>query len=440
MKRYWKQALPDALLCTALTVSLVPAVCSGFVLCDPFSASTAFIALCSLAVQLLFALLARRKAAVRLGIGLGAAIAVGIFVCLRLRGPLAGETAESAFLFALIELITALLVFLLGRSRPGIAALFLAGSWLCAGCRFLQFPASGWCLYLFLAAAAALYLLRVCTVCAARAELGGEALAGRILQPLLLAAAALAAAAGLYFGVIAPLHPPTRELKLITELRSMELLQVLGVATTETVLDPELSSDAPPEETEQTDKRGDTPSDAPDGLDDTLPDAQPDPGETLAETISSALQEAAEAIRYDETLRSRLWLLLLLPAALAAAYVLRLALHRRWRRRVRALPREDAVWNYYRFFLSRLARAGLKRPPERTLREYAADCRTRLEPFETCGVTFAELTAVCERVLYGSGSVSEEEYARFERFYDGLSPALRRELGPVKYYLRAFRF
>lgn len=440
MKRYWILALPDALLCAALTASAVPAVCSGFVLRDPFSASAVFIALCSLALQLLFALLARRKTAVRLGIGLGAALAVGIFVYLRLHGPLAGETAESAFLFALIELIAALLVFLLGRSRAGIAALFLAGSWLCAGCRFLQFPAPAWCISVFLAAAAALFLLRVCEVGAARSELGGEVRAGHILQPLLLAAAALAAAVGLYFGVIAPLHPPARDLKLITELRSMELLQVLGVATTETMLDPEQSSDAPPEETERSDKRGDDPSDAPDGQDDTLPDTQPEPGETLAETISSALREAAEAVRYDGALRSRLWLLLLLPAALAAAYALRFAHRRRWRRRIRALPREEAVRRYYGFFLSRLARAGLKRPPERTLREYAADCRVRLEPFEACGVPFAELTAVYERVVYGGGSAGEEELVRFERFFDGFYPALRRELGAVRYYLRAFRF
>jgi hypothetical protein len=43
-------------------------------------------------------------------------------------------------------------------------------------------------------------------------------------------------------------------------------------------------------------------------------------------------------------------------------------------------------------------------------------------------------------VLYGRRQVTDREYAAYEAFFDRFYPALRRELGGVGYWLRAFRF
>lgn len=429
-----KQRMADALLCWAVSVSLIPVLCSGFVLTDPYSQSLAVVLVCTLLLQALFALLAGRRAAIWLGIGAGAALAVVCFVYMRVNAPLMDDAANSACIFVMIQLLTPLLVFLLSRSRAGTAVLFLLGDLICAGSHFLQFPAPDWCLFVFLPVTAALFLYRVCTVAAAGAEVGRKDTFRYLRQALILCAAALAVAVGLFVGVIAPLDPPTRELKLISELRSMDLLQVLGVSGTEVILDPALTADTPPDEEELEDE------DEPDAQDEqgsaqTEDEQEPD---ELRAAISSALEQAADAIRYDETVRSRLWLLLLLPAAVAAAYVLRLCRKRRWRRRVRAMSGESAVVNYYQFFLSRLGRAGLKKQPAQTLREFAGQIAAQTEPFDACGVSFRELTGIYEKVLYGGLSVSGEELSKFERFYDAFHRALRREEGTLKYYLKAF--
>lgn len=430
MGRYFKQKLADWLLCTAISVSLIPSICSGFVLTDPWSRSIAVILVCSLLLQLCFTLLSRSKATIWLGIGIGGALAVAVFVWMRAAKPLSGGADNSLMIFALIQVLVPLLVYLLGRSRWGIAALFLTGTLICAGCHFLQYPAPDWCLYPFLGGTAALFFLRVYTVSVRKSELEQGGAHGYARQVLALCAVALAAAVGLYAAVIAPLQPPTRELKLISELRSMELLQVLGVSSTEIILDPDLTADVPLEELE-TDQ--DTPDEEPEE-----PQIPDEPEEPFSEAISSALEQAADAIRYDETVCSRLWLLLLIPAAVIAAYVLRYLDRRHWHRRVCALPPESAVVNYYHFFLSRLGRAGLKKQSGQTLREFASHITAQTEPFDACGVSFRSLTEIYEAVIYGRHAVSDGELRGFEQFYDAFYPALRRETGRLKYYLKAF--
>lgn len=439
MRLYMKQNMVDTLLCVVLTVSLVPVICSGFVLTDPWSGSMAVIAVCSIVLQLLFVLLARRRVTIWLGVAAGVVIAAALFGYMRMTNPLTDEMANSTFIFVLIQVITALLVFLLSRSRPGVAVLFLIGTLICAGCHFLQYPAPAWCLYSFLAAVAVLFLHRVCAVSLAKAELGSIPAFRRLGQTVLLCAGGMALALSICLGILVPLKLPTQELKLVTQLRSMELMQVLGISSTEVILDSNLASDAPPEETEMSSESGDEDSEAPEEYDEAQSGETPNI-ETIRENITSAFQQAASAIRYDRGTVSRLWLLLLIPAAVIGAYVLRCVQKKRWRKRVQTLPREDAVVNYYRFFLSRLGRVGLKKRPEHTLREFSSCFKTQLEPFEENGVRFAQLTEIYEKILYGHHRVSQEDYDRFERFYDTFHPALRREIGTLKYYLCAFRY
>jgi hypothetical protein len=379
MGRYLKNHIPDLLLCACMTLALARAVCSGF-------------------------------APEELHGGLVAAVAI----------------------------ITAILVWLLTRSRPGTAALFLLGSLLCAGAHFLQFPIPLWCLLLFEGAVCAQFLLRVCAVAVERSELVGLKRGAYLGQTALVTALALVLAGGIFFGVVRPLDPPTQELKLVTLLKSMEPLETLGVSSTRVVLDPALSSTAEPEEQEtgdQADRQEE--ADSPQGESD-LPDQSLT--QSVRENLTSTVQQAWSAVRYDGHAFQWLWLLLLIPLAVAGAYLWRYQRRRRWRRQVQALSREDAVLNYYRFFLKRLGRLGLKRPPNATLREYAAHNAVQLQPFEGEGSTFAHLTGVYEGVLYGRRQVTDREYAAYEAFFEGFYPALRRELGPVGYWLRAFRF
>ena len=437
MRQYLKNSIADLVLCTCMTLALVPAVCSGFVLTDAFSGNVAAILALSAVLTFVLLLLSRNRKATMAGIAAAVVLAFLGLLYINRSHPFTDETANSTFIFALIQIVTGLLVWLLTRSRPGTVALFLIGTILCAGAHFLQFPIPVWCLYLFLPAASASFLCRVYTVSRQTADIvsvKGKAYLGQTAVVTVIAALL---AGAVFFGVVRPLEPPTRELKLITVLRSMESLERLGVSSTQIVLDPELESVEEPEDEEKGNEENQEESDSPQGENE-IP--QQSLTETIRENFTSNVQQAWSAVRYDRHNFQWLWLLLLIPAAIAAAYLWRFERRKRWRKRVQALSRESAVVNYYRYFLKRLGRLGLKRPAQATLREYAAMNQVQLQPFEGEDCRFADLTATYESVLYGRHRVTDREYAQYESFFDGFYPGLKKELGPVRYWLKAFRY
>ncbi|MGM9606061.1 MAG: DUF4129 domain-containing protein [Oscillospiraceae bacterium] len=437
MGQYLKNSIADFVLCTCITLALVPAVCSGFVLTDALSGSVIAVLLLSAVLTFLLVLLSRSRKATWLGIAAAFVLAVVGLVYINVYRPFTDETANSAFIFVLVQVITAVLVWLLTRSRPGTVVLFLIGTILCAGAHFLQFPIPAWCLFLFLLAVSASFLYRVYTVSLQKADIISGSQKTYLRQTAIVAMIVMLLAGGVFFGVVRPLNPPTLELKLITVLKSMQQLDRLGVSSTEIVLDPNLESAEEPEDEEKGNEENEEESDSPQGVND-IP--QTSLTESIRENVTSAVQQTWAAVRYDQHNFQWLWLLLLIPAAIAAAYLWRFEHRKRWRKRVQALPRECAVVNYYRYFLKRLSRLGLKRSENATLREYAALNEVQLQPFEGEDCRFADLTATYESVLYGRHRVTDREYAAYEAFFDGFYPGLKKELGPVRYWLKAFQY
>lgn len=436
MGYYIRSRAASWLLCVCLNASMTAAICSGFILSDGLSDNLLALFTISAVLQAVLVLLAYSRRIAIAGIAAGAALAAAVVFYIYTRRPLADETANSTFLFLLIELAAAILVFLLSRTRVGSAVLFLVGTLIQAGVQFLQFPAPLWGFLLFPAAALILFFYRTYTVSLLKADMGKVRTGAYLRQAVLVCLAALVAAGGVYFGVVRPLNPPTQELKLIRVLRSMPLLEVLGVSSTEIILDPDTASQEPPEEE---DLGGEEGQDENAGLEGWQPESQPPEIGDVQTQLNDILQQLT-AVRYDKDTLQLLWLLLLVPAAIAGVFILRMALKRRWHRRVQALPKTEAVLAYYQFFLSRLGKIGLKRTPAHTLREYAALTAVQLQAFNVGECTFGRLTAVYEKTLYGHCQVSEAEYQAFETFYGRFYRNLRREIGTGKYLLQIFRF
>ncbi len=430
---YWKYRIADWLLCTCISVSLVFTVCSGFVLEDAWSSNVLVVVLLSLLLQAILVLLSYNRATMGLGILAGAALAVLAIAYIQAFHPMVDETANSLFLYILIEILVSLLVYLLARTRIGLGVLFLVGTIVTAGAHFLQFPASMWSALLLPVGAGMLFLYRTYLGAVRQALLGKIRNVRYILQSVILIALAFCIAGGLYLGVVRPLNPPTQELKLITALKSMELTARLGVSSVKNVLDPTLSAETPPDMTEYDEAQDQPPE--------TQDDSEPEPEEDLSpQTEPESAPPDATPISYDEHHFNPLWLLLLIPAAVIAACVGRILWKRRWRRKVLGLGASAAVVNYYRYFLSRLGRVGLKRDQYRTLREFVSQEEQQLEPYAVEGTTFGDLTGVYERVIYSHGPVTDEELNFFNRFYDRFLYNLRHEYGTAKYYLLLFRF
>ena len=424
----------DLALATCLSWCLTLNICAGYILEDPFSGQPLAVLAGAALLQVILQLLTVSRRSSRAAAIAGVVLIIPIVVYFRQFHPLANETENSLFLFFLILVAVSVVTFLLSRTRAGSIAAFVIGVLICAGTQFLQYPAPVWSLILFVAAALLLVLYRTYTVFSSGADIKKAAALPYLGQCLVVGVIALVLAGGAFYGVVRPLQPPTAELKLITVLRSMEILQVMGVATTEVILDPEQTSQQTPDEETTAGEENEY------NESETEQTAQvPDIRQGLQQ-INTEIQELWTAIRYDNNLRYLWWLLLLIPMALAAPYVWRSWRRRRWQRQLQESPRETAIVNYYRYFLSCLRKFGVKKPPSATLGEYVAANKTLLQPFNVKDISFAGLTDVYERVVYGAQEVSPAEYSAFEDFYANFRTALRREEGNLRYLLHIFRY
>ena len=450
MIKYIKSRLPDWLLCTLMSAALSSAVCSGFEMESPGKDSIAALFGAALIISLIMTALAYRRALTGIGIACGAALAVASVAYLKTVHPLADESAHAGFIFALVCIITGILVFLLSRSRLGIVVLFIAGDLIGAGAHFLQFENPLWSFLLFAAAVLIMFFYRVYIISLVNADMGRVRTGKYMTQTVAVCLAAALIASGIFAGIVRPLDPPTHDLKLIRVLKQMDMLEVLGIYNVKTVLNPFKDSSETPDKPEYSNQKGEEESDAMDGQDQ---DQQEENDDAMTDPD---LQIKADAIKYAFKEYHLGWLIplavIILIAAAAAAAVSR---RRRWRRAVQALSNEELALNYYPYFLRCMEIAGLEKPPQQTLNEFAESAAHELEAFECAGngggdadgtdtdaerVSFAALSEIYERALYGDMDVSDDERALFERFYDGLAVGLKERMGMFKYLLNYIRF
>ena len=437
MRQIIKQRFADWLLCLVMAACMTEIVCSGFLLEAGAYRGVAMIFALSAALQALLQLISYRRSFIVIGIIAGVLLALAAVITIKTTQPFSSEGASSRFIFALILFAASLLVFLMTRTKAGTAALFLLGTITCAGAHFLQFPIMLWSFLLFEIAVLAMFFLRVYTASLLKADIGKVRIGAYMLQMGAVCIAAFAMAGGIYFGVVHPLDPPTQELKLITRLQSMPLLEVLGVSDTKVVFDSELASRQTPDTTEFSSDTGEEQNES---IGEALPQTQSqNNGKDLPDYLSD-VQQVLDTVNYGFFRTKYIWLLLLIPFMIGVSYAFRLFLRKRWHRRVRSLPREDAAANYYSFFLKCFKRLGMHRQSFHTLQEYVENNELQMQAFSAGDVTFASLTSTYEKVFYGGGSITVKEYKQFATYYGSFYEKLRRELGSLKYCLRIFQF
>lgn len=451
MKRYLRNMSWDWALCTCSSVGLLFHIYAGFVLEDPYSGNIPVVFAFAGALTFLLALAAYSKASAIVGVCMGVAVILAYLIHSRGNNPFADETTYSTEVFLALTVLTCVMVFLAARTRAGIVSLFVVGSIVMGGSAFLQFPVQVWGLLLFLFSTGALYLYRVYRNTLLRVFAGKIRIARYMVQALCVCLAAFLLAGGIFMAVIRPLSPPVQDLKLITRLQSMELFQVLGVATTKMLLDPSLRASGnvegtlygsqPGEKEDEKESGGEGSGGQEQGQDGSQGDAleEETEQEDRNEERDPDKKQESVPVWYEVNDSKIAWGLILLVVAAVLLPLLRVMSRKRWYRAVCALDRESAVLNFYQFFCEKLAICGCRKPENFTLYEYARNMEHELQPFAQGEGTFSRLTQVYARVLYGRCAVTEEEYRMFTEFYGSFYKNLRRESGMFRYLVRWFR-
>lgn len=438
MREYLKYRIWDWIFCSGIAVGLVFPLFAGFVLDDAFSSSVPLVTVFMFAVMALLLFFSRSRITVIVGIVCGVALLLFVMVYVRVNDVFGGqgqEASNSLFVAMVVASVTAVLVYLAGRSRPGILAMFLIGTIVICGSYFLMFEVHTWSLLLFLFCVFLLYWYRNYLCSLDQAQAGKIRLPRFMVQSILLCLAALVIGGGAWYGIVRPLSPPTRELKLIQDLKQMNIVRQTGLYSTQEYLDPNQQSardadqdmDGTQEKEEDGDQQGDA---AAEGAQDTEQDQQQD---------APQKKQDAQAVYYLLHWRKIPWKIIVAAMVVAGAFALRYLGKKNWESVIQKMTPEEQIRQVYTYILLRLERIGMKRPDGYTLYEYAADLEDRLERFAVEEADFTKLTEIYVSVFYGGNEAAPEAVQLFWRFYGNFHRALRKEIGNFRYLINIFR-
>ena len=317
------------------------------------------------------------------------------------------------------------LIYLLTRSRKILFGAAPVGLLFCAAFKFLEYPVSVPGLFILVIAVILEILYLVYKDSLLSADYGNYTIRHFLEQSIAIVTVVVMLSTGVFYGIVKPLDPPTRDLKLITKLLSFDILELLGVASTQEVKDPnqgdeDQDEEEPPEEKEEEKDDEENEQDEDENKQDS------------DEKIS------AQTMSYNEKDYTVYWVTALIILLLATPFVIKYVLRTRRRRRLNGLDANNQAAFVYDFFLDRLKKLGVGKADSQTILEYAEQQEAVLENFTAeDGTTFEEMTELYNYHLYSKLPVRPEDAKKFMAMYDSFYKNAKAFTGTWR-YIRKF--
>ena len=258
MRNYARLHAWDFILTVLIAIGMHLNTFSAFMIRESYTTNYVLIAAVTILVTAVMYVIGYQKRNMIIGaVGWGAAL-IGWIIYLRANDLIdmtegADETIPA---FWTILLFGTALIYVLTRSRKVLFGAAPVGLLFCGAFKFLEYPVSVPGLIILVVAVILDILYLVYRDSLLTADYGNYTIRHFLVQSVALVTVVMMLVSGAFYGIVKPLDPPTRDLKLITKLMSFDILELLGVASTQEVKDPnpddeEKDDDEPPEEQEQ---------------------------------------------------------------------------------------------------------------------------------------------------------------------------------------------
>ncbi len=438
MLRHLKYSIPDFIFCLLASVGLAVNVVQSFLLPEALSADVPRMFLvCAVTIFVLILLSFNRRTAIWGAVGVMALVV--LLLALSVAGviPRFEEHADAelnANLWYPIVAMCAMLVYLLSRTRAGTWFLLIFGVIMSAYFLLLKYIYYVWGLVLLLWSVGTW----LCYITYRRKLLMQANASRTAFLPVTLHAAGVSTLCVLlgcllWWGVIRPLQPGTRDLALYYEVFQSDVMEVIGVYEPKVVYDPNTAS-TDVEDTDWSNEQEEDPesenTEQADGVQDTEHDQEQNDAE---ETLDADQEEgSAQYVNYQSREVPEFPLIIVLIACLLVlAGLLTLFFRRRkiWYRRItKGLDDEGYIRLFYPFYLRKFRVLRLPEPKGSTPMEYAAQLEDSTRFLDDTGVTWQELTGIYHRVVYSGRPPEPEDKGKFEQFYKGFFRCCRKHL------------
>ncbi len=441
---YGRRVLPEIVLVVFASTCLVTVVLQGFVVAPALQFNALLIAALSCLCQaVLYAGGYRRRNAgwAVVGYVVLCATVVGIGVATSTAPDPMADVEGSNLAFCLVLVVVNALVYLLSRRGGAFVVLAAAGLFACAFIQYVYHADLVVASLGFSFCLAALWVVRAyARSMAAASEPGKPAFLAAALTAVVASAVALLLGILVYALVVAPLNPGHLTVKLFTEYRSFETVQVRNPSEVVIAEDPESKTVTLTDEViygsipVQLDASDPALAD----LGDFVQDSREQSGSKNVFRLEMVDEGGVYLYTYE--LPAYWWLLLLaVPFVLVAlAVAVRKALRARRRSTMRALAPRDQVGSVYTRLVRDFGVLGIVKAPDQTPFEYARASADRLEAFAQGDFGWWELTQLYGSCHYGAQEPTDDELAACWRVYDGHFKRALQLKGRPKYCCKYF--
>lgn len=439
-KFYLKNSIWEWILCTVIGSSLSQILFNGFYISQDRQNAYGFV-ICFTAVIIIACILgAYNKRSVIIALGAGVLAAAAGILIMQQSGSIGGafrDQEDNPYLYFLIMILTALIVFLLCRTRTGIGILFVMGAFTAASIEFLYESVSLIFMLMFLCGCGSAYIYKNYQKNVLESHTVKIAMGRSFLISVVLCVLVLAFSAGVFYGVIKPLEPPKHDLKIITKYKSLEVLEKTGIADTHIINDSDELTDNINENKKDSNKKAEK-------EDKSKGEKEKQKNENLKDNknnptrLNDSMNQLLYAIKYTASVVTPLLLIPFILLLILIAVLVKLWLRRRWLNKVKQLPVNQQIVEMYNFYIRKFRILKIRKSPEETPFEFEERARNYLNDFRTEEVTFTVLTEIFARAKYGNVHIEQEDLRRYLDFHKMFYRNCRKHLGNFKYIMKFF--
>lgn len=427
MRQYMRLHAWDFLLTVLIAIGMHLNTFSAFMIRESYMTNYLLVTVVTTLVMAVMFVIGYNKRNTIIGGAGWAVFLIGWIIYLRANDLINLEEGadETIPAFWSIVIFGSALIYLLTRSRKILFGAAPVGLLFCAAFKFLEYPVSVLGLFILVIAVILEILYLVYKDSLLSADYGNYTIRHFLEQSIAIVTVVVMLSSGVFYGIVKPLDPPTRDLKLITKLLSFDILELLGVASTQEVKDPnqgdeDQDEEEPPEEKEE--EKDDE-------------ENEQDEDENKQESDEKI---SAQTMSYNEKDYTVYWVTALIILLLATPFVIKYVLRTRRRRRLNGLDANNQAAFVYDFFLDRLKKLGVGKADSQTILEYAEQQEAVLENFTAeDGTTFEEMTELYNYHLYSKLPVRPEDAKKYMAMYDSFYKNAKAFTGTWR-YIRKF--
>ena len=362
---YLKNSIWEWILCTAIGSSLSLIVFNGFYISQQRQSDYGIVIGIIAVLSIGCILGAYNKRTVLIAIGSGVLSVLAVLLMIQKKSGVISvfrDQESNPYLYFLIIIIVALTVFMLCRTRTGTGILFVAGAFMTAAMEFLYESVSLAAMLMFLCSCGAMYIYKNYQKNVLESQTVKIAMGRSFTISVILCILIMAISAGIFYGIVKPMDPPERELKLITKYKALEIMEKVGIADTHIIDDSDELTDNINEDEKDSRNKGDK-EDKSKGEKEKQKDENLKDNKNNPTNLDDSMNKLLYAIKYMASVVTPLLLIPFLLLIILAAILMKLWLRRRWLNKVKAMPLKQQIIEMYHFYIKKFRRLKIRKAP-----------------------------------------------------------------------------